>query len=458
MSTDTKGRPSRRRWYTELYVQVLFGIGAGAALGWLAPQAGAALGPLGDVFLKMIKMIIGLVIFCTVVSGIGGMSDLKKVGRVGAKALVYFEILSTLALLLGLLAGNIVRPGAGFDVDPARLNDASVAAYVGHAQANSAVSFLLGIVPTTVFDAFAKGDILPIVFISVLFGYVLSNLGERGRPVTDLVTSIGQMVFATINLLMRFAPLGAFGAMAYTIGRFGIGSLRPLLGLVITFVGIGAIFVCGVLGAVCLWAGANIFKLMRFLREELLVTLGAASSDVAMPSMMQKLEHLGCSRSVVGLVVPTGYVFNADGTSLYMTLAALFVAQAMNIHLTLLQQLAILGVSMLTSKGASGISGAGFIALVGTLSVVPDIPLAGMALLLGIDRFMSAARAIVNITGNAVAAVVMSHLENELDRDRMRRILNGRGVEDRPPGSAHTSDNVGALRVAGVGVHLRAAR
>jgi aerobic C4-dicarboxylate transport protein len=435
---------TRRRWYTELYVQVLLGIAAGVAVGWLSPHTGEALGPLGDVFLKMIKMIIGLVIFCTVVSGMCGMSDLKKVGRVGAKALLYFEILSTVALVMGLLAANLVRPGAGFDVDPARLDNAAVATYVGHAQANSAVSFLLGIVPTTVVDAFAKGEILPIVFISVLFGYVLAHLGERGRPVAALVESISQMVFGAINLLMRFAPLGAFGAIAYTVGRFGVGSLRPLLGLVATFVGTGAIFICVVLGAVCYWAGVNIFKLLHFLREELLVTLGAASSDVAMPSLMQKLERLGCSRSVVGLVVPTGYVFNADGTSLYMTLAALFVAQAMNIHLTVVQQLAILGVSMLTSKGASGITGAGFIALVGTLSVVPAIPLAGMALILGIDRFMSAARAVVNISGNAVAAVAMSNLEGELDRDRMRRVLNGSPVEER----AHDSEPSGPAAVS----------
>jgi aerobic C4-dicarboxylate transport protein len=427
---ETRADAKRRRWYTELYVQVLVGIVAGVAVGWLAPHTGTALGPLGDVFLKMIKMVIGLVIFCTVVAGIGGMSDLKKVGRVGVKALLYFEVLSTLALLMGALAANIVRPGSGFNIDPARLDAAAVATYVGHAQANNAVSFLLGIVPSTVFDAFAKGEILPIVFISVLFGYVLSHLGERGKPVAMLVESIGQMVFGVINVLMRFAPLGAFGAMAYTIGRFGIGSLRPLLGLVATFAATGTIFVCVVLGAVSQWAGVNIFKLMRFLKEELLVTLGAASSDVALPSLMQKLEHLGCSKSVVGLVVPTGYVFNADGTSLYMTLAALFVAQAMNIDLTPLQQIAIFGVSMLTSKGASGISGAGFIALVGTLSVIPSIPLAGMALILGIDRFMSTGRAIVNILGNAVATVVMSRLEGELDRDRMRRVLSGTRVED----------------------------
>ncbi|MDB6089677.1 MAG: C4-dicarboxylate transporter DctA [Gammaproteobacteria bacterium] len=443
---ETKADATRRRWYTELYVQVLFGIVAGVVVGWLAPHTGTSLGPLGDVFLKMIKMVIGLVIFCTVVAGIGGMSDLKKVGRVGAKALLYFEVLSTLALLMGAVAANIVRPGDGFNVDPASLDAAAVATYVGHAQANNAVSFLLGIVPTTVFDAFAKGEILPIVFISVLFGYVVSRLGERAKPVAVLVESTGQMVFGVISVLMRFAPIGAFGAMAYTIGRFGIGALRPLLGLVATFAVTGTIFVCIVLGAVSQWAGVNIFKLMRFLKEELLVTLGAASSDVALPSLMQKLEHLGCSKSVVGLVVPTGYVFNADGTSLYMTLAALFVAQAMNIHLTVLQQVAIFAVSMATSKGASGISGAGFIALVGTLSVIPSIPLSGMALILGIDRFMSAGRAIVNITGNAVATVVMSSIEGELDRDRMRLVLSGAHVEELASGSP------GAVR-AQVGAH-----
>ncbi|GAC1306807.1 MAG: dicarboxylate/amino acid:cation symporter [Steroidobacteraceae bacterium] len=426
----TRAAALSRPWYAELYVQVLLGIVAGVALGWLAPHAGAALRPLGDVFLKMIKMVIGLVIFCTVVSGIGGMSDMKKVGRVGGKALLYFEALSTLALALGALAANIVRPGAGFNVDPGTLDSAAVATYVGPSQANSAVSFLVGIVPTTVVDAFAKGDILPIVFISVLFGYVLSRIGERGKPVAELVESIGQLTFGVINVLMRFAPIGAFGAMAYTIGRFGLGSLRPLLGLVVTFVAIGAIFVGVVLGGISRWAGFNLFKLLRFLKEELLVTLGAASSDVALPSLMHKLEHLGCSKSVVGLVVPTGYVFNADGTSLYMTLAALFIAQAMNVPLTPLQQIAVFAVSMVTSKGASGVSGAGFIALVGTLSVIPSIPLAGMALILGIDRFMSAGRAVVNIIGNAVAAVVMSSWEGELDRDRMRLVLSGALVDD----------------------------
>jgi aerobic C4-dicarboxylate transport protein len=434
--TAIRGAEKRRRWYTALYVQVLAGIVAGIAVGWIAPQAGEALRPIGDVFLKMIKMVIGLVIFCTVVNGLGGMSDLKKVGRVGGKALVYFEVVSTLALLVGAIVANVVRPGAGFNADPARLDSAAVATYVGHAQQHGAVDFLMGIVPSTIFDAFAKGDTLPIIFISVLFGYALSRLGDRGKPVAVFIEATGEVVFGIIHILMRFAPLGAFGAMAYTIGRFGMGSLRPLFGLIATFYVTGALFVCVVMGAISRWAGFNIFKLMRYLKEELLITLGAASSDVALPSLMEKLTHLGCSRSIVGLVVPTGYVFNADGTSLYMTLAALFVAQAMNIELSLMQQMAIFGVAMLASKGASGITGAGFIALVATLSVVPDIPLAGMALILGIDRFLSAGRAVVNIIGNAVAAVVMASLEGELDASRMLRVLNGAPLEDLPAGSA----------------------
>jgi aerobic C4-dicarboxylate transport protein len=422
---DRPMESQRARWYSELYLQVLVGIAAGIAIGWAAPQAGEALRPLGDAFLKMIKMVIGLVIFCTVVSGIGGMTNLKKVGRVGGKALLYFEIVSTLALLLGAVVANVFHPGAGFNAHLSQADVDSVATFVGRAQETTTVGFLLGIVPTTVFDAFAKGDVLPMVFVSVLFGWVLSRIGERGKPVALLVEATGHVIFGIINVLMRFAPLGACGAMAYTVGRFGVGSLRPLVGLVVTFFATGTVFVCLILGAISHWAGFRIFRLLRYLKEELLVTLGAASSDVALPSLIEKLTHLGCSRSIVGLVVPTGYVFNADGTSLYMTLAALFIAQAMNIDLSVTQQVAIFGVAMLTSKGASGVSGAGFIALVGTLSVVPSIPLAGMALILGIDRFLSTGRALVNLIGNAVATVVVASLEGEIDRERMRLVLSG---------------------------------
>jgi aerobic C4-dicarboxylate transport protein len=413
---------------------VLIGILAGIAVGYVAPHLGASLKVLGDLFIKSIKMIIGLVIFCTVVNGISGMGDMKKVGRVGGKALLYFEVMSTLALLLGALAGDLLHPGTGFNVNPTRLDSAAVASYAGAAHAQSAVKFLSDIIPTTVTGAFAEGQILPVVFVSLLFGYVLSHLGERGKPLRTLVDSLSHLIFGIINVLMRSAPIGAFGAMAYTVGRFGVSSLGPLLDLMLLFAVLCALFIVVAMGAVCRWAGINIFSFLRYLKEELLVTLGASSSDVAMPALMEKLQHLGCSQSVVGLVVPTGYVFNADGTSLYMVLAALFIAQAMNIHLTIMQELALFGVSMLTSKGASGISGAGFIALVGTLSVVPAIPAAGMALLLGIDRIMSTLRAIVNITGNAVATVLMASVEGELDRGRMAQVLSGAMVETYPVG------------------------
>ncbi len=415
-----------------LHTQVLIGIVAGIFLGYVAPRLGESLKVLGDLFIQSIKMIIGLVIFCTVVNGISGMGDMKKVGRVGGRALLYFEVMSTLALLVGAVVGDLLHPGAGFNVDPARLDSAAVASYAGAAHAQSVVRFLSDIIPRTVIGAFARGDILPMVFISLLFGFVLSRLGERGRPLRVLVESTTHLVFGVINVLMRAAPVGAFGAMAYTVGRFGVSALGPLLDLILIFATVCALFIVVAMGAVCRWAGINIFSFMRYLKEELLVTLGASSSDAAMPTLMEKLQHMGCSQSVVGLVVPTGYVFNADGTSLYMVLAALFVAQAMNIHLSIMQELALLGVSMLTSKGASGISGAGFIALVGTLSVVPAIPAAGMALLLGIDRIMSTLRAIVNIMGNAVATVLMASLEGELDRRRMALVLSGAVVEAYP--------------------------
>ena len=427
---QTAAQAQRKPIYTSLYVQVVAGIILGVVVGYLAPSLGVDMKPLGDLFIKMIKMVIGLVIFCTVVAGISSMSDMKKMGRLGGKALLYFEVLSTLALVIGVLVGNVVRPGAGMNADVTKLDSGAVAKYAGQAKEHGTVDFLMNIVPNTVFDALTKGEILPIVFIAVLFGYVLSKMGASGKPLRDLVDAASHWIFGVINVLMRFAPIGAFGAMAYTIGKFGLGSLGQLVGLIGTFYLTGSIFVFGVLGLVSRWGGFSLFKLLRYLKEELLITLGASSSDAALPSLMEKLEHLGCSKSVVGLVVPTGYIFNADGTCIYMTLAALFVAQATNIDLSLTQQMAIFGVSLLTSKGASGITGAGFIALVGTLSVVPAIPLAGMALILGIDRFMSEGRAIVNIIGNAVAAIVMAKLEGELDTGRMQEVLSGRLVED----------------------------
>jgi aerobic C4-dicarboxylate transport protein len=426
-----------QRWYRTLYGQVMIGIAVGVLVGIVAPSLGIALKPLGDIFLRLIKMVIGLVIFCTVVSGIGGMREMKKVGRVGGKALIYFEVVSTLALLFGATVGNVVRPGSAFDASAAVLDATSMQGYLSQSHLASFADFLGAIVPTTFFDAFARGDILPIVLVSLLCGYVLAQMGERGADLRRLVDDTGGMVFGVINFLMRLAPVGAFGAIAYTVGRFGLKSLSPLVGLIGVFYLTCAVFVFGLLAAICRWRGFSLWRLLAYLKEEVLVTLGAASSDAALPALMEKLERLGCSRAVVGLVVPTGFVFNTDGTSIYITLAALFVAQAMRIELTLSQQAALFAVALLTSKGASGIAGAGFIALIGTLAVVPAIPVGGAALLLGIDRFMGTGRALVNLIGNAVATVVMAGLEGELDKSRMSLVLSG-GLPDAAAGSAST--------------------
>ena len=433
MAVAAAGTGERKPFYRILYVQVLIGIVVGILLGYVHPKLAVDMKPLGDAFIKLIKMAIGLVIFFTVVSGIAGMHDMKKVGRVGGLAILYFEVVSTLALFIGLVVGNVVRPGAGFNADPTKLNAAAVAQYAGKAKEQGVTEFLLNIIPNTIVDAFARGDILPVVFVSILFGYVLAKMGPRARVIRELIDEGANWVFGAINVLMRFAPLGAFGAMAFTIGAYGIASLGSLAALVGTFYLTSVIFVFGVLGLIAWAAGFNILKFLAYIKEEILIVLGTSSSDPALPSLMEKLEMLGCSKPVVGLVVPTGYIFNTDGTSIYMTMAALFVAQATNTDLTITQQLAMFAVALLTSKGASGITGAGFIALVGTLSVVPSIPLAGMALILGIDRFMSEARAIVNMIGNAVATVVLAKWEGELDAARMTDVLNGREpVEDYP--------------------------
>ncbi len=418
-------------FYRSLYVQVLIGIVLAVIVGNFFPETAVDMKPLGDLFIKLIKMMIGLVVFCTIVSGIGGMGSMRKVGRVGGKALLYFEIVSTLALAMGMLVGNILQPGAGFNADPSKLDTKAVAQYAGAAKEHSGLwDFLGSIVPTTVFDAFGKGDILPVVLVSLLVGYAVSVLGERARPVRELVDAASRVVFAIINALMRLAPVGAFGAMAFTVGRYGVRSLGHLLELVGVFYLTGVLFVVIVLGAISAWAGFNIFKMLNYIKAELLLTLGTSSSDPALPTLMEKLERAGCSRPVVSLVVPTGYVFNSDGSNIYLTLAALFVAQATNTPLDLGQQFALFGVALLTSKGSGGVTGAGFIALVATLGVVPSIPLAGMALILGIDRFMSEARAIVNLIGNAVATVVMARLEGELDTNRLHLALSGQMVDD----------------------------
>jgi len=415
--------PRRKPLYTSLWAQVLAAMAIAIVLGYFSPARAVAMKPLGDAFIRLITMIITILIFCTVVTGIAGMQDLKKVGRVGGKALLYFEIVSTIALVIGLIVGNVVRPGSGFNVNTATLDAKSVAEYAGQAKAQGVTEFLMHIIPTTVTDAFAKGDILQVVFISILFGFALSSAGPRAKPIVSLLESLTQVVFRVVNILMLFAPIGAFGAMAFTIGKYGFASLGPLARLIATFWITSILFVLIVLGAIAAVAGFSIVKFLLHIKEEILLVLATSSSETAIPTLMEKLENLGCSRSLVGLVVPTGYTFNTDGSSLYMTLAALFVAQATNTHLTLLEQLTIFSVATLTSKGASGVQGASFIALVATLSVVPTIPVAGMALILGIDRFMSMFRALVNMIGNGVATIVVARWENELGREALRSRL-----------------------------------
>jgi aerobic C4-dicarboxylate transport protein len=419
---------AKKPFYTGLSFQVLAGVAVAIILGYVSPATAVAMKPLGDAFIRLITMIITLVIFCTLVTGIAGMDDMKKVGRVGGKALLYFEVVSTLALLIGLIVGNLVHPGSGFNIDPATLDAKAVAEYAGQAKAQTVAQFLLHIVPNTIVDAFARGDILQVLFVSLLFGFALSLAGPRGKPVLDFLDALTRIVFGVVAILMRFAPIGAFGAMAFTIGRYGLASLGPLLKLMITLYITSLLFIVVILGGIARLAGFGILRFLWFLREEILLVLATSSSEPALPSLMAKLEKLGCSKALVGLVVPTGYTFNADGTSLYMTLAALFVAQATNTHLTLLQQFIILGVALLTSKGASGVQGAAFIALVATMMVIPTIPVAGMALILGIDRFLSMCRAVVNMIGNAVATLVVARWENELDRQTLHRNLAEQGT------------------------------
>jgi aerobic C4-dicarboxylate transport protein len=396
-------------------------------LGAFYPDSGVAMKPLGDGFIKLIKMIIAPVIFCTVVSGIAGMQDVKKIGRVGGKALLYFEVISTFALVIGLFVANLVKPGAGFNATAATLDAKSIEQYTSKAHAQTTTDFLMNIIPNTVVDAFAKGDILQVLLIAILFGFSISLLGERGKPLVKLIDDASHAIFGVVNIVMKVAPIGAFGAMAFTIGKYGIKSLLPLATLMGCFYATCIIFVVVVLGTVARLTGFSIGRFILYIKEELLIVLGTSSSESALPSLINKLERLGCGKSVVGLVVPTGYSFNLDGTNIYMTMAALFVAQATNTDLTLMQELTILGVAMLTSKGASGITGAGFITLAATLHVVPDIPVAGMALILGIDRFMSECRALTNFIGNGVAAVVVSRWEKELDMDKMKAELANPG-------------------------------
>lgn len=411
--------------YRQLYVQVLLAIVLGALLGHFEPAFAEQLKPLGDAFIKLVKMIIAPVIFLTIVTGIAGMTQLRTVGRVFAKAMIYFLFFSTLALVIGLVVAHVVQPGAGMNIDPATLDTAAVEGYVQKSHEMTLTGFLLDIIPGTLVGAFVDGNILQVLFIAVLFGISLALVGEKGRPVQAFLESLVVPVFKLVHILMKAAPIGAFGAIAFTIGKYGVASLANLAWLVGTFYVSALLFVVVILGAVSRACGFSIFKLIRYLKAELLLVLGTSSSESALPSLMEKMEKAGCQKSVVGLVVPTGYSFNLDGTNLYMTLAALFIAQATNTELTLWQQITLLLVAMLSSKGAAGVTGAGFITLAATLSVVPTVPVAGMALILGVDRFMSECRSITNFIGNAVATVVVSRWENALDRDALAAALDG---------------------------------
>jgi aerobic C4-dicarboxylate transport protein len=413
----------KKPFYRNLWIQVVLAVTVAIVLGYVRPDTAVAMRPLGDAFIRLISMIISLVIFCTVVTGIAGMGNLKKVGRVGGKALLYFEVVTTLALVFGITVGNLIPTGAGFNADASTLDASAVTTFAGQARAQTVSDFLLQIIPATVVDAFARGSILSVVLVSLLFGFALSSMGPRCKPLVDVIEALMQAVFSVVNILMRFAPIGAFGAMAFTVGRYGLGSLGPLAKLIVTFWAACTVFVVVVLGAIAWMAGFSIITFVKYIKEEIVLVLSLSSSEPVLPMMMTKLEKLGCSKALVGLVMPTGYTFNTDGSCLYMTITALFVAQATNTPLTLMQQLSIFAVALLTSKGASGVQGASFIALVGTLMVVPAIPVAGMALVLGIDRFMSMFRAAVNVIGNGVATLVVARWEKELDRDTLQRNL-----------------------------------
>lgn len=424
-----------RRLLTSLYVQVLLAITFGIALGHFSPDLGAAMQPLGTAFIKLIKMLIAPIIFCTVVLGIAGMENMKRVGRTGGFALLYFEIVSTLALIIGLVVINTVRPGEGMHIDPASLDQQSIAKYTTAGQMQSVTDFLLNIIPTSVFDAFAKGDMLQVLFFSILFGFALQKLGGRQNLLFQMVEKFAELLFYIIGLLMKLAPIGAFGAMAFTIGKYGVGTLMQLASLMLTFYATCLLFIFVVLGAICRWHGFTISRFIRYIREELLIVLGTSSSESVLPRMMTKLEKLGAAKSTVGLVIPTGYSFNLDGTAIYLTMAAVFIAQATDTPMDLTQQLTLLAVLLVTSKGAAGVTGSGFIVLAATLASIGSVPVAGIALILGIDRFMSEARALTNLIGNGVATLVVAKWCGELDQQQLQHELSTKGVtiEPTPP-------------------------
>jgi aerobic C4-dicarboxylate transport protein len=421
--TPASAAAPRRPWYTVLYIQVLIAIAVGVAVGYFDPQLGVKLKPLGDGFIALIKMMIAPVIFCTIVHGIASMGDLKKIGRVGIKTLVYFETVSTLALALGLIVGRTLQPGAGFDIDANALDPNAVSSYVTRAKEEGIVNHLLAIIPDTFVGAFAKGDLLQVLLVSILTGFAISFLGEAGKRVSNAIDLAARVFFSIIRIVVRAAPIGAFGAMAFTIGAQGIGALLKLGELILTFYFTSALFVLLVLGTIAYLSGFSILRFIAYIKDELLIVLGTSSSETVLPHMMQKMEHLGASKSVVGLVVPTGYSFNLDGTNIYMTLATLFLAQATNTPLTFIQELGILVIAMITSKGASGVTGAGFVTLAATLAIVPDIPIQSLAILLGIDKFMSECRALTNLIGNGVATIVISRWEGELDKHALHETM-----------------------------------
>jgi aerobic C4-dicarboxylate transport protein len=416
-----------RPFWRSLYFWVLAAIALGVLVGWLWPETGRALKPLGDGFIKLVKMIIPPVVFLTVATGIAGMADLKAFGRVGAKAMAYFLSVSTLALAIGLIVANIVRPGAGLGVDPATLDAGAVADYVSAAHDQTVTGFMLNIIPNTLVSAFTSGEILQILLVAILFGVALALLGPRGEPLQSTLKTLTAIVFRIVHILMYLAPLGAFGAMAFTIGQYGIGTLANLAALIVTFYATSLLFVVVILGLIARAAGFSLFGLLRYIKDELLLVLGTSSSESAMPLLIEKLERAGCPKPIVGLVVPTGYSFNLDGTCIYMSLAALFIAQACGIELTLGDQLLLMAVAILSSKGAAGVTGSGFIVLAATLSVVPSVPVAGMALILGVDRFMSECRALTNFIGNAVATIVVARWERALDPARLQAAFRGEG-------------------------------
>ena len=417
--------PRKPRFYEVLYVQVIFAIIVGILLGHFFPEFGESLKPLGDAFIKLVKMIIAPVIFLTVVTGIAGMNDMKSVGRVAGKAMLYFLTFSTLALVVGMIIANIIQPGAGLNIDPTTLQSAKVSEYVSKAQESSMIAFFMNIIPTTVLSPLTEGNILQVLFVSVLFGVALASVGERSKPITDLLQVAAAPMFKLVSIVMKVAPIGALGAMAFTIGKYGLHSISNLMLLIVTFYITSILFVLLILGAVARYNGFSIVGLIRYIKDELWLVLGTSSSEAALPNLMQKMEAAGCKKSVVGLVVPTGYSFNLDGTNIYMTMAALFIAQATNTDLTIGQQITLLLVAMLSSKGAAGVTGAGFITLAATLSVVPGLPVEGMALILGIDRFMSECRALTNFIGNACATIVVARWENALDKEQLGKAMRG---------------------------------